>query len=60
MNEKVINLRQRKKQNARDAKRRKGGENAARFGEPTCPKQAREMEEARRLTLLDQHKRDDD
>ena len=56
---KIINLRQTRKQRARDAKRATGDANAARFGEAKPFRDARQAEADRTDRVLDAHRRDD-
>lgn len=55
----VINLRQARKTRARDDARRKGDENAAKFGRTRAQKTAEEADAARAASHLDRHRRDD-
>ncbi len=55
----IVNLRQARKQRARDDKRAKGDLNAVRFGETRAEKRAREAEARRAENALKAHKRDD-
>ena len=55
----IVNLRQARKQRARDAKRHTGNANAARFGEPTYLRDLREDQAARAAQTLDAHRQDD-
>lgn len=54
-----INLNRARKQKARDDARRKGDENAARFGRTRAQKAAEEADAARAALHLDRHRRDD-
>jgi len=56
---KVINLRAARKNAARDAARRQGEENAARFGRSKAQRLAEEDAVARAARHLDQHRRED-
>ena len=56
---KIVNLRQTRKQRARDAKRAAGDANAARFGEAKPVQEARQAEADRAGRVLDAHRRDD-
>lgn len=56
---KVINLRTARKGAARDASRKQGEQNAAKFGRNKQQKQAEEQDRARAARHLDQHRRDD-
>ncbi|UXU73983.1 MULTISPECIES: DUF4169 family protein [unclassified Paracoccus (in: a-proteobacteria)] len=60
MADKVINLRAARKAAARDAARRQGDENAARFGRSKAQKQAEQQALDRARLHLDQHRRDRD
>lgn len=55
----IVNLRQARKQRARDEKRAQGDANAAKFGEASAQRAAREAEAARAARAHDAHKRDD-
>jgi hypothetical protein len=55
----IVNLRQVRKQRARDDKRSKGDANAAKFGEAKPLREARKAEAARVSKLHEAHKRDD-
>ncbi|WP_199262289.1 DUF4169 family protein [Paracoccus binzhouensis] len=56
---KVVNLRAARKSAARDAARRQGDENAARFGRTRDQKRAEKDAAARAARHLDQHRRED-
>lgn len=56
---KPVNLRQFRKQRARDEARAKGDANAARFGEPRPLREAREAEAERAERAHEAHRRDD-
>ncbi|WP_323715778.1 DUF4169 family protein [Paracoccus aminovorans] len=58
MSGKVVNLRQARKTAARDAARRKGDENAARFGRDKSQKLAEKDAATRAARHLDQHQRE--
>lgn len=55
----IVNLRQARKQRARDAKRQTGDANAARFGEPAHLRDLRQAEAARAAQTLEAHRQDD-
>ncbi|MFT4015010.1 MAG: DUF4169 family protein [Paracoccus sp. (in: a-proteobacteria)] len=55
----VVNLRAARKSAARDAARRQGDANAAKFGRSKAEKLAEEAARARAARHLDQHRRDD-
>ncbi|MFN4057478.1 MAG: DUF4169 family protein [Roseinatronobacter sp.] len=55
----LINLRQYRKQAARDAKRRSGAEAAARHGQSKTERHQRASESAKAQAYLDGHKRSD-
>ncbi|WP_062563738.1 DUF4169 family protein [Paracoccus aminovorans] len=57
---KVVNLRAARKSAARDAARRQGDENAAKFGRSKAAKQAEAADLARAARHLDQHHLDQD
>ncbi|WP_142662660.1 DUF4169 family protein [Paracoccus laeviglucosivorans] len=57
---KVINLRQARKGAARDAARKQGDENAARFGRSKLQKQVEKDDRDRAARHLDVHRRDGD
>lgn len=54
-----INLNRFRKQKARDDARRKGDENAAKFGRTLAQKAAEDADAARAAAHLDRHRRDD-
>ncbi len=54
----VINLRQARKTRERSAKRAKGDENAAKFGQTKAEKERIKAESAREARLFDGHKRE--
>lgn len=54
----IVNLRQARKQKTREEARRKGGENAAKFGRTRAQKAAEGADAARAALHLDQHRRD--
>ena len=56
---KIINLRQARKQRARDEKRASGDANAARFGEAKSLRDARKAEADRANRIHDAHRLDD-
>ncbi|MFI0396979.1 DUF4169 family protein [Paracoccus jiaweipingae] len=56
----ITNLTRFRKQKARTDKRRKGDENAARFGLGRAQKQLQEKTAEQARHHLDQHRRDDD
>lgn len=56
---KVVNLRQARKQLARDVERSKGDSNAAKFGQSKQERRLREAESDRATRLHNGHKRDD-
>ncbi|HWL57503.1 MAG TPA: DUF4169 family protein [Paracoccus sp. (in: a-proteobacteria)] len=58
-NGKIINLRAARKSAARDAARRQGDENAAKFGRSKAQKQVEETDRDRAARHLDQHRRED-
>lgn len=55
---KIINLRQARKSAARDAARRQGDQNAAKFGRDKQQRQAEAQDQARAARHLDQHRLD--
>lgn len=55
----IVNLRQVRKQRARDQRRASGDANAAKFGEAKSLKAARKAEAVRTERAHDAHKRDD-
>jgi hypothetical protein len=56
---KVVNLRAVRKSAARDAARRKGDENAAKFGRSRLQKLAEAEDQTRARRHLDQHRREE-
>lgn len=56
---KPVNLRQHRKQHARQEKRAQGDANAAKFGETKHQRKARDSEAQRVTRLHEAHKRDD-
>lgn len=57
---KIINLRAARKSAARDAARRTGDENAAKFGRSKAQRLAEDEAQARATRHLDQHRREDE
>lgn len=55
---KIVNLRAARKSAARDAARKRGDENAAKFGRSTLQKLAEKDAKARAARHLDQHQRE--
>lgn len=55
----IINLRQARKQRARDDARAKGDANAAKFGRSKAQKSAEDTAATRAALHLDQHRRDE-
>lgn len=55
----IINLRQMRKQKARDENRAQADANAAKFGEAKAPRVTRKANQDRDARILDAHKRDD-
>ena len=56
----IVNLRVARKSAARDAARKQGDENAAKFGRSKAQKQAEAADKARAARHLDQHRHEDD
>lgn len=56
---KIINLRQVRKQRARDDRRVSAKANSVRFGEATATQKARKAESERAGRMLEAHRRDD-
>ena len=56
----IVNLARFRKQKTRDDARRKGDENAAKFGRTKAQKAAEDDAAARAAAHLDRHRRDDD
>ena len=60
MTGKVVNLTRARKARARDDKRRKADENAARFGRTRAEREAEAQAADKATRHLDQHRREDD
>lgn len=56
---KIVNLRQIRKQRARDENRAKADANAVKFGEAKAPRDVRKANQTRETRAHDAHKRDD-
>lgn len=59
-NGKIINLRAARKSAARDAARKQGDANAAKFGRSKAQKLVEDADRNRASHVLDQHRRDED
>ncbi len=55
---KVVSLRQKRKQDARQKKRQQASENAARFGQSKADKRLQKAQRVQAARALDGHKRD--
>ncbi|WP_155096003.1 DUF4169 family protein [Paracoccus aestuariivivens] len=58
-NGKIINLRAARKSAARDAARKQGDENAAKFGRTKAQREVEDADRSRVSHILDRHKRED-